>query len=140
MRNVIKPLLHARNKRSAHSKSSRKIRDQVLKLYLTNLAPSPINAALQLGSYHAAKAEVTRIHSSDLNVRNSPETPNRIVSKAVPWTLNPEDPRIELPGYSFSTIRLQRGRTMLVGREIWFVSFCDWVNCDFHAGMVTAVG
>jgi alpha-L-arabinofuranosidase len=88
---------------------AKKSRDgKVLTLYLANLAPLPQTTTIQLDGFLPARAEVVRIHSSELSERNAPEEPKRIAPTRVDWTFDPVNPRIDLPAYSFSMIRLSQ--------------------------------
>ena len=79
---------------------------KVLTVYLVNLAETPVPVVFKVSGFNPAQAHVTQICSPNLPALNTPEQPETVISRLIPWAWQPENPRLELPGYSFTSIRL----------------------------------
>lgn len=80
----------------------------VVALYLANLGEAAVRPVLRLEGFAPRTAQLTRIGSAQLDARNSPDAPRRVAPELVPFSWNPASPQIELPGRSFSVLRLER--------------------------------
>jgi len=91
---------------------AKKSRDgKVLTIYLVNIAEASGSVSIQLSGFTPRAVRATCIHAASLNAKNTPGSPATVVSRLLPWTWDAANPRLELPAYSFTTIRLTRKKT-----------------------------
>lgn len=81
---------------------------RVLTVYLVNLDAAPVGVKLELKGFAPGKGAAVQIHSPDLEAKNTPETPSSVVSRKLDWKWNAAQPTLEVPGYSFTAVRLER--------------------------------
>jgi len=81
---------------------------KVLTLYVTNLNDQPTKAELKIAGFQPSSTSVLRIGSPDLEMRNSVDNPDKIISKPVKWKYSSRNPTMSLPAYSFTSIRLSQ--------------------------------
>ncbi|TWU37438.1 alpha-L-arabinofuranosidase C-terminal domain-containing protein [Novipirellula artificiosorum] len=75
----------------------------VLTLYLANIGAEAVDATLDIEGFTPTGVEVTRIGSPDLEAANTPENPDLIVPVTLDW--DPASGKMQIPGYSFTTVR-----------------------------------
>ena len=80
---------------------------KTLTLYLVNIAEAPVTASFSLLNFAPQNAKATRIQAG-LTATNTPDQPFAVVPQAVPWNWNKTRLQMELPAYSFTTLRLSQ--------------------------------
>ena len=81
---------------------------KVLTLYVTNLRDQPTKAELKVKGFQPSNTSVLRIGSPNLEMRNSVDHPDKIISKPVKWKYYSPNPTMSFPAYSFTSIRLSK--------------------------------
>ena len=86
---------------------AKKSRDgHVTTVYVVNLAETPVTTVLRINGVRPRTARVTCIGSEQLTARNTPESPENVAPRNIPWSWNPSNPRLTLPARSFTSVRL----------------------------------
>ncbi|MCX7013116.1 MAG: hypothetical protein NTW86_11270 [Candidatus Sumerlaeota bacterium] len=81
---------------------------KTLTIYLVNTDKAAATVSLDVAGFAPVRTEVARIRAADLTDHNTPQEPERVATRMVDGAWDPGHPVIELPGYSFTAIRLGR--------------------------------
>ncbi len=82
--------------------------EKVLTLYVTNLNNQAIETYLKLKGFNPVWTSVLQISSPDLETQNTVDYPDTIKPEIVDWDYSKDNSRIQIPPYSFTSIRFSR--------------------------------